>query len=68
MGMDMDWDMEDDTGKKGGEDGNLFIDWSEDKDRIIMTGADGSRLFIEMGSTKIAASIAALTIGAMTLW
>ena len=45
-----------------------FVDWSEDKDRIIMTGADGSMLYIEMAATKIAASLSVATIAAMTLW
>ena len=52
-------------GKRGGGDG--MIDWSENKDRIIMTGADGSKLYIEMGATKVAVSAAA-TVAAMTLW
>lgn len=54
-------------GRKGDRDGmGGMIDWSEDKDRIIMTGADGSKLYIEMGATKIAASVA--TLAAMTLY
>lgn len=45
-------------GNKGGEGG--FIDWSEDRDRMIMTGVDGSKIYIEMGATKLFASVAAL--------
>jgi len=56
-------------GGKGERDGpgGGMIDWDEPKDRIIMTGADGSKLYIEMGATKVAASVAA-TLGAMSLW
>lgn len=45
-------------GGKGGDGG--FIDWSEDRDRMIMTGVDGSKIYIEMGATKLFASVAAL--------
>jgi len=53
-GDDSDWD-DDRRGGKGDKDkgGDDFIDWSEDKDRIIMTGSDGSKLYIEMGATSI---------------
>lgn len=44
-----------------------FIDWSEDKDRIIMTGADGSKLYIEMGATKVIAS-AITALSTLYLW
>lgn len=65
--MDDDSDDDDRRGGKG-DMGDDFIDWSEDKDRIILTGADGSMLYIEMGATKIAASLSAAAIAAMTLW
>ena len=57
------------AGGRGGKGGmGDFIDWSEAKDRIIMTGADGSKLYIEMGATKIATSLAAATVAALTLY
>ena len=57
------------VGGKGGKGGmDEFFDWSEDKDRIIMTGADGSKLYIEMGATKIATSLVAATVAALTLY
>jgi len=61
-------DKDDRKGEKDGKKGDDFIDWSEDKDRIIMTGADGSMLYIEMAAAKIAASLSVTAIAAMTLW
>jgi len=56
-------------GRRGGEDEDEgMIDWSEPKDRIIMTGADGSKLYIEMGATKVAVSAAATVAAMITLW
>lgn len=52
---------------KGGRGGNGMMDMSEDKDRLIMTGADGSMMYLEMGATKIAATAAA-ALGLMTLF
>lgn len=60
-----DSDDDKDEGMRMGDKPGM-IDWSEDKDRIIMTGSDGSMIFIEMGAVKLAASV--LTLAAMTLY
>lgn len=55
-------------GKMDDDEGDSFIDWSEDKDRIIMTGVDGSKMYIEMGATSVAASALTAALAAYTLF
>lgn len=52
-------------GRGGDMDNDDFINWGEDRDRMIMTGADGSKIYIEMGAAKLAASVAALAAVAL---
>jgi len=61
-------DSDDDRRGRRGRDGPLANhDWSEQADRVIMTGSDGSMMIMISGATKLAAASAA-TMATMTLW